>query len=50
MADDKNNKNLINQDILNNVENISNLKQCFQSALIYLVHILLVNLDFLNDN
>lgn len=50
MADNKNNKkNYLNQDILNNIDNIINKKQGFQSALIYLVQILLVNLDFLSD-
>lgn len=44
----KNIKNYLNQDILNNIENIINKKQGFQSALIYLVKILLVNLDFLS--
>lgn len=44
----KNIKNYLNQDILNNIENIINKKQGFQSALIYLVQILLVNLDFLS--
>lgn len=42
-------KNYLNQDILNNIENIINKKQGFQSALIYLVQILLVNLDFVSD-
>lgn len=31
------------------MDNIINKKQGFQSALIYLVQILLVNLDFLSD-
>lgn len=44
----KNIKNYLNQDILNNIENIINKTQGFQSALIYLVRILLVNLDFLS--
>lgn len=44
----KNIKNYLNQDILNNIENIIKKKQGFQSALIYLVQILLVNLDFLS--